>query len=146
MLVRGRHSKADMPFRSHVRRRRCPACHFHAGAGVGRNGRRGRSSTKCERINMPPPLTQVLVRGRLHTVRGKGKSAFLVLRQSATSATVQAVLFVDDKTVSKVSSARAYPTRRCISAFSQLRRPSRLRSHMVGDRTAGASQRPGCKN
>ncbi len=72
---------------------------------------------------MPPPLTQVLVRGRLHTVRGKGKSAFLVLRQSATSATVQAVLFVDDKTVSKVSSARAYPTRRCISAFSQLRRP-----------------------
>jgi hypothetical protein len=41
----------------------------------------------------------VLVRARVHTVRGKGKSAFLVLRQ-ATS-TVQAVLFVDDETVSK---------------------------------------------
>lgn len=90
---------------------------------------------------MPPPLTQVLVRGRLHTVRGKGKSAFLVLRQSATSATVQAVLFVDDKTVSKVSSARAYPTRQCISAFNSYGVPSRLRSQMVDDRTAGASQR-----
>lgn len=43
--------------------------------------------------------TQVLVRGRIHTVRGKGKSAFLVLRQS--TATVQGVLFVDDSTVSK---------------------------------------------
>lgn len=38
----------------------------------------------------------------MHAVRGKGKSAFLVLRQAATSATVQAILFVDDKTVSKV--------------------------------------------
>lgn len=41
----------------------------------------------------------MLVRGRIHTVRGKGKSAFLVLRQS--TATVQGVLFVDDVTVSK---------------------------------------------
>ena len=41
----------------------------------------------------------MLVRGRIHTVRGKGKSAFLVLRQS--TATVQGVLFVDDATVSK---------------------------------------------
>jgi aspartyl/asparaginyl-tRNA synthetase len=51
--------------------------------------------------------SQVLVRGRLHAVRGKGKSAFLVLRQGGTGATVQAVLFVDDKTVSKVRSRRS---------------------------------------
>ncbi|CAK0750794.1 hypothetical protein CVIRNUC_002018 [Coccomyxa viridis] len=44
--------------------------------------------------------TQIaLIRGRVHTVRGKGKSCFMVLRQG--SATVQAILFVDDKTVSK---------------------------------------------
>jgi aspartyl-tRNA synthetase len=42
---------------------------------------------------------QVLLRGRVHTVRGKGKSAFLVLRQQ--SATVQCAMFVDDVTVSK---------------------------------------------
>lgn len=41
----------------------------------------------------------VLVRARVHAVRGKGKSAFLVLRQQ--TATAQAVLFVDDVTVSK---------------------------------------------
>ena len=46
--------------------------------------------------------SQVLVRGRLHAVRGKGKSAFLVVRQGGAGATVQAVMFVDDKTVSKV--------------------------------------------
>lgn len=45
------------------------------------------------------PLLQVLVRARVQTVRGKGKSAFIVLRQEL--ATVQAVLFVDDSTVSK---------------------------------------------
>ena len=44
----------------------------------------------------------MLVRGRLHAVRGKGKSAFLVVRQGGAGATVQAVMFVDDKTVSKV--------------------------------------------
>ncbi|CAG9466284.1 unnamed protein product [Pedinophyceae sp. YPF-701] len=42
---------------------------------------------------------EVLLRGRLHTSRGKGKSAFLVLRQN--TATVQLVMFADDKTVSK---------------------------------------------
>ena len=42
---------------------------------------------------------EVLVRARLHTVRSKGKSAFLVLREQ--TATVQAVLFVDDVKVSK---------------------------------------------
>ncbi|KAK2078410.1 hypothetical protein QBZ16_003250, partial [Prototheca wickerhamii] len=53
--------------------------------------------------------TEVLVRARLHAVRGKGKSAFLVLRQQL--ATVQAVLFVDDTTVSKgmVKYASAIP-------------------------------------
>lgn len=35
----------------------------------------------------------------MHTVRGKGKSAFLVLRQK--SATVQCTMFVDETTVSK---------------------------------------------
>lgn len=47
--------------------------------------------------NPSPP--QVLIRVRLHTSRSKGKSAFLVLRQQ--TATIQAILFVDDKTVSK---------------------------------------------
>jgi len=41
----------------------------------------------------------VNVRARVHTVRGKGKTAFIVLRQRTS--TVQGVLFVDDKTVSK---------------------------------------------
>lgn len=44
----------------------------------------------------------VLVRARVHNVRGKGKSCFLVLRQA--TATVQAAMFVDDQTVSKASS------------------------------------------
>ncbi len=42
---------------------------------------------------------QVLVRVRLHNSRSKGKSAFLVFRQLMS--TVQAVLFVDNTTVSK---------------------------------------------
>ena len=51
--------------------------------------------------DLTPALTgqSVLVRARIHTVRGKGKSAFLVLRQA--TATAQALLFVDDVTVSK---------------------------------------------
>ena len=51
----------------------------------------------------------VLVRARMHTVRGKGKSAFLVLRQA--TATVQAAMFVDDVNVSKgmVKYASAIP-------------------------------------
>lgn len=40
-----------------------------------------------------------LVRGRVHAVRGKGKSCFLVLRHR--TATVQAVLFADEENVSK---------------------------------------------
>ena len=39
------------------------------------------------------------LRGRVHAVRGKGKSAFLVLRQQTT--TVQCVFFVDEVNVSK---------------------------------------------
>ncbi|KAL4531324.1 hypothetical protein Ndes2526B_g04550 [Nannochloris sp. 'desiccata'] len=45
--------------------------------------------------------TQVLVRARVHTVRGKGKSAFLVLRQSTAS--VQVVMFVDEETKAAVN-------------------------------------------
>ncbi len=39
------------------------------------------------------------MRGRVHTIRGKGKTAFLVLRQR--TATVQCVIAVDEKTVSR---------------------------------------------
>jgi aspartyl/asparaginyl-tRNA synthetase len=51
----------------------------------------------------------VLVRARLANVRAKGKSAFLVLRQR--TATVQAIMFADDQTVSKgmVKYASAIP-------------------------------------
>lgn len=41
----------------------------------------------------------VLVRGRVHAVRGKGKSCFLVLR--AKTATLQGVMFADDVSVSR---------------------------------------------
>lgn len=33
---------------------------------------------------------QVLLRGRVHTVRGKGKSCFIVLRQGSTTVQVSA--------------------------------------------------------
>eukprot|EP00877_Chromochloris_zofingiensis_P010012 jgi/Chrzof1/5264/Cz15g19140.t1 len=51
--------------------------------------------------DMTPALEnkQVLIRGRVHAVRGKGNSAFLVIRQR--TATVQAILFADKETVSK---------------------------------------------
>lgn len=39
------------------------------------------------------------MRARVHNTRGKGKSAFLVLRQR--TATVQAVMFANDTTVSR---------------------------------------------
>ncbi|GAB4822582.1 hypothetical protein N2152v2_009628 [Parachlorella kessleri] len=64
-----------------------------------------------EVLQLTPELKgqQVLVRARVHAVRGKGKSAFLVLRQQFS--TVQAVLFVDDVNVSKglVKYAAAIP-------------------------------------
>lgn len=52
-------------------------------------------------LDLSPSLKgkDILVRARVHTVRGKGKGAFLVLRQA--TATVQAVAFVDDTNVSK---------------------------------------------
>ena len=47
------------------------------------------SCCKGERFtrHMKRALMQVLLRGRVHTVRGKGKSCFIVLRQAR--ATVQ---------------------------------------------------------
>jgi len=59
----------------------------------------GRVWTTVSKLNASWKDKEVLVRGRLHNVRGKGKSAFIVLRQSF--ATVQVCLFVNDVTVSK---------------------------------------------
>ncbi|MEW5296938.1 MAG: hypothetical protein WDW36_000183 [Sanguina aurantia] len=42
---------------------------------------------------------KVLLRGRVHAVRGKGKSAFLVIRQRTS--TLQVVMFANDTTISK---------------------------------------------
>lgn len=42
---------------------------------------------------------KVLIRGRVYTVRGKGKTCFMVIRQK--TATIQAMLFANDETVSK---------------------------------------------
>lgn len=55
--------------------------------------------TRVEDLEPSMKGQKVLLRTRIHAVRGKGKSAFLVLRQR--TATVQAVLFADDVTVSK---------------------------------------------
>ncbi|WIA17369.1 hypothetical protein OEZ85_014230 [Tetradesmus obliquus] len=59
----------------------------------------GRKWTKVEQLTPELSGQEVLVRGRLYTVRGKGKSAFLMIRQR--TATVQAVMFADDVKVSK---------------------------------------------
>ena len=59
----------------------------------------GRRWTRVEDLSGTLADEEVLVRGRVHNVRGKGKSAFIVLRQQ--TATVQVVLFVDDVHVSK---------------------------------------------
>ena len=59
----------------------------------------GRVWTDVNKLTPELKDQQVLIRARVHTVRGKGKSAFLVLRQKA--ATVQCALFVDDVKVSK---------------------------------------------
>mmetsp|Transcript_16109 Transcript_16109/g.40393 ORF Transcript_16109/g.40393 Transcript_16109/m.40393 type:complete len:549 (-) Transcript_16109:228-1874(-) len=59
----------------------------------------GRVWTDVSALSPELKDTTVLLRGRVHTVRGKGKSAFLVLRQQ--SSTVQCAMFVDDVTVSK---------------------------------------------
>ena len=59
----------------------------------------GRVWTRLSALTPALAGQRVLVRGRVHAVRGKGKSAFLILRQ-ATS-TLQVVFFVDDVAVSK---------------------------------------------
>mmetsp|Transcript_40951 Transcript_40951/g.97313 ORF Transcript_40951/g.97313 Transcript_40951/m.97313 type:complete len:550 (-) Transcript_40951:119-1768(-) len=59
----------------------------------------GRVWTDVAALSSELKDTQVLLRGRVHTVRAKGKSAFVVLRQK--SATVQCLMFVDEQNVSK---------------------------------------------
>jgi aspartyl-tRNA synthetase len=59
----------------------------------------GRAWTRVDALNETLKDREVLLRGRVHNVRGKGKSAFIVLRQQ--TATVQVTLFVDDVNVSK---------------------------------------------
>eukprot|EP00899_Mesostigma_viride_P012006 jgi/Mesvir1/20806/Mv07908-RA.1 len=55
----------------------------------------GRKWTNVADIDEKLVGTTVLIRGRVHTVRGKGKTAFLVIRDRFS--TVQVVLFVGDK-------------------------------------------------
>eukprot|EP01024_Parvocaulis_polyphysoides_P034152 TRINITY_DN3022_c1_g1_i1.p1 TRINITY_DN3022_c1_g1~~TRINITY_DN3022_c1_g1_i1.p1 ORF type:complete len:580 (+),score=79.85 TRINITY_DN3022_c1_g1_i1:155-1741(+) len=54
-----------------------------------------------EVVDLVPELKDqsVRIRGRVHTVRGKGKSCFIVLRQR--TATVQLVMFADDEVISR---------------------------------------------
>lgn len=59
----------------------------------------GKFWTSISTLNGESNGKKVLVRARLQNSRAKGKSAFLVLRQQ--TATIQAVLFVDDTTTSK---------------------------------------------
>jgi aspartyl-tRNA synthetase len=59
----------------------------------------GRTWTSVEALSPAMAGQTVLVRARVHTTRGKGKSAFLVLRQR--TGTVQAVMFADGEIVSK---------------------------------------------
>jgi len=59
----------------------------------------GKIWTRVDALDAKAIDTEVLLRGRIHNVRGKGKSAFIVLRQQ--TATVQVTLFVDDVNVSK---------------------------------------------
>lgn len=75
------------------------------------------------RSHAQPSVLQVLLRARVFAVRGKGKSAFLVLRQQL--ATVQAVLFVDDEIVSKgmVKYASAIPRESIVDVTGVLTKP-----------------------
>lgn len=59
----------------------------------------GKIWTRVEHVDENAVGKTILLRGRVHNVRGKGKSAFLVIRQG--TATIQVVFFVDDVTVSK---------------------------------------------
>lgn len=58
-----------------------------------------RKWTRVEALDKSAENQTVLLRGRVATVRGKGKSCFIVLRQR--TATVQVVLFTNDTTISK---------------------------------------------
>ncbi|PNW82442.1 hypothetical protein CHLRE_06g279150v5 [Chlamydomonas reinhardtii] len=62
-------------------------------------GQTTRKWTEVEQLEKELADQTVLVRARIHNTRGKGKSAFLVLRQR--TATVQAIMFADETTVSK---------------------------------------------
>ena len=97
----------------------------------------------------------VLVRARVHTVRGKGKSAFLVLRQA--TATAQAVLFVDDATVSRglVKYASALPRESIVDVEGSLAAPqapvegcsqSQASAGMAGCCAAGRGERRCCRH
>ncbi|PSC74260.1 aspartate-tRNA cytoplasmic [Micractinium conductrix] len=83
----------------------------------------GRSWTAVGALTPELAGKPLLIRARVHNVRGKGKSAFLVLRQ-ATS-TVQAVLFVDDVNVSKgmVKYASALPRESIVDVEGTLAAP-----------------------
>ena len=59
----------------------------------------GRVWTRLAALGPQMAGQRVLVRGRVHAVRGKGKSAFLILRQQTS--TLQVVFFVDETQVSK---------------------------------------------
>jgi lysyl-tRNA synthetase class II len=59
----------------------------------------GKVWTRVDALNASLIGKEVNLRGRIHNVRGKGKSAFIVLRQQ--TANVQITLFVDDVNVSK---------------------------------------------
>lgn len=55
--------------------------------------------TRVDSLTKDCDSKQVTLRARVHAVRGKGKSCFVVLRQQ--TATVQAVLFADEENVSR---------------------------------------------
>ena len=75
---------------------------WRIGTGTRRwcNQRKRRAAwTRADALDASFVNREVLIRGRIHNVRGKGKSAFIVLRQQ--TATVQVTMFVDDVHVSK---------------------------------------------
>uniref|UniRef100_A0A7S0SN35 aspartate--tRNA ligase n=1 Tax=Mantoniella antarctica TaxID=81844 RepID=A0A7S0SN35_9CHLO len=61
--------------------------------------RTGKVWTNVKHVDDNKVYQTVTLRGRVHNVRGKGKSAFLVLRQQ--TATIQVIFFVDEVNVSK---------------------------------------------
>jgi len=75
------------------------AAHYGDAPLVQSAGISGRVWTRLGELSPALVGQRVLVRGRVHTLRGKGKSAFLVLRQQTH--TLQVVFFVDEASVSK---------------------------------------------